>query len=322
MKFEDVENARKTFNDKKISARKKALPICIGVDLILVTLIVFFNYDALLNIFSNFSHSLFPLIMALPIIFFLIIFTVVIYVIIVNISTAKELEQYKKAYKGYFVSQQMTNTFSDIKYNHDAGLDKQELERTGMIDTGDRYRSNDLTIGSYKDVNFSQADVYVEEEHTDSDGDKHYVTIFKGRFMIFEFPKKFNSRLMLSHDCEPKIKTNPVTGKALSRIETESVEFNKCYLTYAEDGMEAFYILTPDFMERAQELGRSHNNKVSIYFSDNKMVVGINDGNDIFEPPNPKNPLDEKTEMSKVNKEMNLITHIIDNLKLERKISK
>ena len=104
-------------------------------------------------------------------------------------------------------------------------------------------------------------------------------------------------------------------------METESVEFNKAFLVYAEDEVEALYILTPDFMERVQELGRSHNDTVSIYFADNKMIVGINDGGDAFEPPSPEKPIDEKTELAKVGQEINLVIHIIDNLKLNRKAS-
>ena len=42
---------------------------------------------------------------------------------------------------------------------------------------------------------------------------------------------------------------------------------------------------------------------------------------DIFEPPSPEKPIDEKIELEKVGQEINLVTHIIDSLKLNRKVS-
>ena len=49
-----------------------------------------------------------------------------------------------------------------------------------------------------------------------------------------------------------------------------------------------------------------------------KMIVGINDGGDVFEPPSPENPLDEAAETSKIYKELRLIIGIVDELKLNR----
>lgn len=326
MKFEDVENARKALNKKQAKVKKKAFMIAAIIEVVVVFLFITLNFDSFKNIVTKISFDKTPIIYILPLLFavvflILILMPIMVVAIAISLSTTKERLQYKKAYKGYFVGQSLAKTFTNTKYDHDIGLDKQVLIDTAMINTGDKYSSNDLTIGKYKDVDFTQADVHIEERHEDSDGDTYYVTIFKGRYMVFEFPKKFNSRMMLSHYHEPTKTTNPKTGKVMKRIETESVDFNKCYLTYAEDGVEAFYILTPDFMERAQELGRSHGDKVSFYFVDNKMIIGINDGNDIFEPPSPKEPIDEKAEIVKVNKEINLVINIIDNLKLDRKTS-
>ena len=318
MVFDDVEKARQAYNDKRKKVKKKATTIVLCIYLPLLLIAIIFGYRLVMSLFSNFSLvALFPV---LAIVAFAILIPYVIIAAAVSISTSGEIMEYKKAYKGYFVEKELAKTFSDIQYKHNAGLDKEILASTGMINTGDRYSSNDLTIGKYKDVEFTQADVRIEEEHEDNDGNKHYITIFKGRFMIFEFPKKFASRMMLSHFHGPTRGINPKTGRAMQRIETESIEFNKCYLIYAEDGVEAFYILTPDFMESAQELGRSHNDRVSIYFVDNKMIVGINDGDDVFEPPNPKLPLDEKSEATKIANEISLATNIVDKLKLDRKI--
>lgn len=327
MKFEDVENARLDYINKRKETRKKATRITLGIYLPLLLIVAAINYGVLANLFSSlFSSSLhnlfFLLLPILMMLFFVILIPYVIIAIVVSSSTTNEAIKYKKAYKGYFVGQQLAKVFSDLKYNRDAGLDRQILTDNSMIHAGDRYSSNDLTTGKYKDVGFIQADVHIEKEYKDSDGDTQYRTIFRGRYLVFEFPKKFSSRMMLTHDGAPKNEINPKDkNKILKHMETESVEFNKAFLVYAEDEVEALYILTPDFMERVQELGRSHNDTVSIYFADNKMIVGINDGGDAFEPPSPEKPIDEEVELAKVGQEINLVIHIIDNLKLNRKAS-
>ena len=321
MKFEDVEKARQAYTAKRAKLKKKAIAIVVTVEIAFVMLFVTMNMRSFQDVFQNFD-SIRPMVVA-PLavtMVFLVMLPIVIVKIILDVATRKELEQYKKAYKGYFVGQELAKNFTKIQYNHEAGLDETVLSSTSLINTGDRYSSNDLTIGRYKNVKFIQADVHIEKEYEDNEGKTHYRTIFKGRFMIFEFPKKFESRMMLSFAGEPLDGINPKTGKAMRRIETESVDFNKVFLVYAEDEVEALYILTPDFMERVQELGRSHNDQVSVYFVDNKMIVGINDGDDVFEPPYPDKPLNEKTEASKIANEINLVTNIVDNLKLSRNV--
>ncbi len=321
MKFEDVEKARRGYNEKRSRLRTKTVLIVVAAEIALVALFVAINIRTFQDVLQNFGSVrpmvVVPLLMAM---IFLVLLPIIFVKIILAVTTRKELEQYKKAYKGYFVGRELAKNFTEIRYQHEAGLDKTVLSGTGLIDTGDRYFSNDLTTGKYKNVKFVQADVHIEEEYKDNEGDTHYRTIFKGRFMIFELPKKFESRMMLSFAGEPVDGINRKTGKVMRRIETESVEFNKTFLVHAEDGMEALYILTPDFMERVQELGRLHNNQVSVYFVDNKMIVGINDGDDVFEPPSPDRPLDEKAEATRIAGEINLVTNIVDNLKLSRKV--
>ena len=185
-----------------------------------------------------------------------------------------------------------------------------------MINTGDRYSSNDLVIGKYKDVGFTQADVHIEEEHTDSDGDTHYVTIFRGRYMIFEFPKKFDFRMIVTPGRVYGV-ANSKNDRKFKKIELESTEFNKKFNVYAEDGFEAFYILDPAFIASIEELGQIYNYRLILYFTDNKLIIGINNGNDSFEPPKPTLPLDEKAELEKTSKDIRLITNFVDELRLD-----
>lgn len=331
MDFNEVEAARQAYFIKSQSISKKrkkifsvAFSIAIVIDLIIATILISQNHG---NIFAKSSH--FSVMFIIVPTIMTVILELVFIILITHLSTmgndaSKEYLSYKRAYKRYFIARQLANVFTSLDYNHERGLDKKLLQETGLICTGDIYHSNDLVSGKYKDVLFMQADVHIEEEHTEKDTDGHteteIVTIFLGRYLIFTFPKKFDYKMVISFDgYYDNSYLNPKTERGLNRIETESIDFNKRFLVYAEDGFEAFYILNPAFIESLEKLGRQYDNKLSLYFSDNKLYVGLDDGGDAFEPPNPAVPINEREEMAKVDKDMRLITDIVDNLKLNKK---
>lgn len=320
MKYDDVENARKVYINKYKSIKYKTLLISGGMVVVFVVWVIMTNSNlGWQNYIFNIEYLPYILPAILPAVIAVVSLPLILAFVFARMLAAGELGTYKKIYKAYFVERQLANVFTDLEYSHDKGLERGLLMYTSMIDTGDKYYSNDYVSGRYNNVKFAQADVEIKKEREGKGSDHDYENIFKGRYMIFEFPKKFHSRMMLTHRGTPLVKRNSESKmKELHRIKTESEDFNEAFMIYAEDDVEALYILTPDFMENVLFLGEEHNNKVSLYFHDNKMLIGINDGNDIFEPPNPKAPIDEKREIERVGKEMHFIINIIDNLKLNK----
>lgn len=293
MTFQDVETARKNYWDK-LRAR------------LIVSIIVSVVICALLFIIG--SSNFFYVAIFIPVIFS-------IAVVIIVLVTRKEAAAYRKAYKGYFVEQSLQNIFTDLSYTHESGLDPNILRATGMINTGDVYTSNDLTIAKYKEVGFVQADAHIQREDTDSDGNTTYYTIFKGRFMIFEFPKKFNFKLEL---VGKKFRAYRIPGKdsknnrEMSKVQTESNEFNHAFKIFAQDGFESFYLLVPDVIAKIEDIAKRYNYKLLLGFYDNKLVVALDDGKDAFEPPKFTKPINEKQEMAKVRDDIKVITDFVD----------
>ena len=229
MNFDELENTRQKYADK----------LRIGIFLIIglfVTLVI----GGLL--FGSLAIVIFSL---------GLIFTIIYFIRINKFGV-----EYKKQYKAYFVEKNLKNLFTDLKYDHNLGMPREVLSATKMIRTGDIYSSNDFASGKYKDVGFTQADVHIQEEHTDSDGDTSYTTVFKGRWMVFEFQRKFTFRMQVVQkwfmaNLKPKVGAN---GRKIERIQVESQEFNKRFKIFAEDGFEAFYILDPAFLDNILKL--------------------------------------------------------------------
>lgn len=306
MTFQDVEKARQAYYSK---IKKQVI---ITVVIIVVLTILFMSSG------SGYMGSLFVL---LPIIFFAAMFAT----IISTLLNRKAYWNYRHAYKGYFVEQNLKTVFTDLYYSHEMGISSTSLNLTGMINMGDRFSSNDFTKGKYKNVTFCQADVHIETEYTDSDGDTHYTTIFRGRFMIFEFPKQFKFRLGLAgkrFSAFRKPGVNRANGRKMEKISTESNEFNDSFRIYAEDGFEAYYILDPAFMVKLLDINTHYKGKTIFCFNDNALIIGINDGKDSFEPPRPYKAIDEAAENAKVSTDIKMITDLVDQLSLSRKCFK
>ena len=297
MTFQDVETARKIYWDKL----KTRLGISAIISVVAGVVLSIGNRSAIL---------------------YAIILTLVIFSLAAGITvflTRKEATAYRKAYKGYFVEQNFQKIFTDLSYNHQAGLDPNLLNATEMINTGDVYTSNDLTVGKYQKVGFTHADAHIQREQTDSDGDTTYYTIFKGRVMIYEFPKKFNFKLEL---IGKKFRASKVpskdyaTGRKMVKIQTESNEFNHTFKIFGQDGFETFYLLDPARIAKIQAIADRYNHKILFGFLDNQMLVAIDDGKDSFEPPRASKPIDEKAELKKVATEIKVITDFVDELSL------
>ena len=247
----------------------------------------------------------------------------IITIIALSISANKLEKQYKNAYKSYFVGQALNRTFTNIQYDHDKGITKEELAATGMMRLGSIYNSNDYVSAKYHDVSLRQADVDIKERYTDSKGNTYYITIFRGRWMVFEFPKTFSFRLQViqkKFTAGKKAAKNKETGRNLKRISTESITFDREFMVFAEDDFEAYYLLDPAFIDHIEQLAASQKGKIMLCFKDNQLHVAVFDGKDAFEPPSPFKTIDETTETAKIEQEIKTITDYVDFLKLDHKL--
>lgn len=253
-------------------------------------------------------------------------FIVALIICIIWVNSAKAV--YSKKYKDYFVLRGLTNIFTDLYYEPSSGISSNVIYDTEMMTIGDRYSSNDYVMGKYKDIKFEQSDVHIEEEHeyTDSDGhtQRTYVTIFRGRWLIFDFNKEFKANIEVCH----KRFYGARRGRGLfssnkyNKVKMESEAFNKEFKVYAQSEHEAFYILTPALMEKIQRLTGSVKGRFLFCFVDKKLHIGLNNNTDSFEAPTVFKRINEEKELNKVSNDMKIITMFVDELNLDNDLFK
>lgn len=249
---------------------------------------------------------------------------IVIEVLVMGFRIGKMKKVYRKLYKDKYVVGALNNVFDNLNYLPDKGISWNTIAMTGMMNMGDTYTSEDYVSGTYKNVGFTQSDVHIQrrEEHVDSEGHRttHYVTTFKGRWMIFEFNKKFKADVQISQKGFSNSRVGKLFAKKeerFKRVKLESETFNKKFNVFAQNEHDAFYIITPSLMSRLEKLVSGVRGKFLFCFVDNLLHIGLDNGKDSFEPPSVFKKFNEEEIISNVLSDIKPITTLIEELNLD-----
>lgn len=297
----------------KILKKNKICNYTLGI---LLLLILFITLIIVINKRITFVFIIF-------IIFIEIIFGIAMMIIIKNIINGKDIKKFNKEYKNIYVLNFLKQNFENIIYKPEEGISKKEIKKYNTLNLGDKFTSNDYICGTYKNVKFEQSDIHIQEkyEEEDKDGNKiiTWETIFEGRYMIFDFNKNFKSNVQVISDdfikrSLPHIKNN-------KKVKLEDIEFNKMFKIYSEIEHDAFYILTPHFMEKIKKLYKELDAPIKLTFMENKLHVAVNNGDDSFEY-NVLNPINEEEIEQDIIKDIKLITDFVNELNLDNDLFK
>ena len=260
---------------------------------------------------------------------FLLFFFLVPGIIVSALLMKKPRQRYRAAFKQAYVRRALQSVFTDLYYDPERGISYDTIAATRMMNMGDRFRSEDYISGRYKDIPFEQSDVHIEEERQSTDSEGHttteYVTIFRGRWMIFDFNKEFKANVQIAQKGFPNAKRKRFFGKKeelFKPVEMESEIFNKQFRVFAQNEHDAFYIITPSFMERVQSLTARNKGKLLFCFVGNRLHIAIHDNKDSFEPGSIFKRPDEEKLTQKLRVEIGVITQFIDELSLDNNLFK
>jgi len=154
----------------------------------------------------------------------------------------------------------------------------------------DRYSGDDLVKGVIDDVKIEFCDLHVEKEYEDSKGNSQYQTLFQGIFVRAEFPKHFYARTIVLPDNAEKIFGSYI-GKILQSynfgeeklVKLDNPEFEKHFVVYSSDQIEARYILSHSMMQRILTFRKKVGHDLSFSFVGGEMFVGVHYNKDSLE---------------------------------------
>ena len=214
-----------------------------------------------------------------------------------------------------------------LSYNPAVSVSRYLFERSRLFTHSiDRYSGNDYVKGSIDGVSVEFSDVHAEYETKDSKGRSQWHTLFRGLFFVAEFNKHFKSKTVVLPDHAEKTFGSLIGGwlqsKNFSRdelIRLDDPEFEKHFVVYSNDPIEARYILTHSMMTRIVQFQKKLPYPLYLSFVHNHIHVAVGTGKDLFEPNLFRSLLDYKQAMEYIGMLRSTIG-IVDELKLDVKL--
>ena len=229
-------------------------------------------------------------------------------------------DRYRTAYKRTFVKGALQSQFTDLVYSPREGIPRETITATQMMSMGTSFHAEDYVRARYRDIPFEQSDVLIQQ----STG-KTVVTIFQGRWMIFDFNKPFRANFQIVQKGFPCAKHRRFFGaedSLFQRISMESEAFNEEFRVYARDAHDAFYVITPALMERLQRLANHCEGKLMFCFVGNRLHIAIHDNRDYFEPGSIFREIEAQNATWKDCSELSAVTGLISELSLDNDLFK
>ena len=221
---------------------------------------------------------------------------------------------YSKKWKIYFknniVKVLIEKEYPNCEFSESNGFSFEEFYEPKFFAKTDRYLSSNYMKAVYKDILIRASDFELQRRQQNEKGSSYYVTVAKGRMYILTFDRVF----------ENIVKVTEKTGllnfnfTSMKKVEMESVEFNKKFLTLSTDDLAAFYVLTPQIQETMLNIEKQFKGTIYYCFKDNHLFIAINNGEESFKCSvfTPLNNLD------KVLNEIRIPQKLVDAFKLDR----
>lgn len=239
--------------------------------------------------------------------------------------------RYSNGFK-QMMTPQLVRNFGDLSYSSQSGLSEAALNRANLYQNPDRYNSEDLIEGRVGATRVQMSEVHAENKQESTDSKGHttttYTTIFQGLFVIADFNKNFNGiTYVVPEGISGSLGSfgrglQSLGGKLGGRgalVQLEDPEFERTFVVYSSDQIEARYILSSALMRRLLNLKQHFNDNVSVAFIGGSLYLMISKHNDWFESPALSAPL-TFAGVETTLRQLQMATGIVEELDLNTRI--
>lgn len=231
--------------------------------------------------------------------------------IILKLAFNSKAKEYRTIFKEDIIKTLINEYDNNLSFNAERGI-ASIIYNKGEFEKYDIFRSEDLITGSLEGkYKIQMAEVHTQDEQTDSEGDKHYVTLFHGLFAQIELDQIIFAKLKLRKD---KLK---LFFEDNERVELDSSEFEKMYDVYSTDKIIAMQLLTSDTMQMFIDFKEKYKIIPELTLKEDKLYIRFQTGN-LFEANIMKNSLDYETLLkyyNTINFTLDITKEFIKNIK-------
>jgi hypothetical protein len=238
--------------------------------------------------------------------------------------------EYRRGFKYIILRKLIAFVEPGLEYRPQDGLPKSLFEAAGLFQHKiDRYRCEDLVQGKVGKTQITFSEVHAEYKtttRTSKGGTQtHWHTIFKGLFLMADFNKQFHGRTVVLPDTAEKLFGS--FGQTLQSwcasvgqlVRLEDPEFEKEFVVYGTDQIEARYILSTSLMERILAFRHKAATDIYLSFLGSRVFVAISIQKDLFEPKMFSSALEFDT-IAEYYDQLHLALGTVDDLNLNTRI--
>ena len=217
-----------------------------------------------------------------------------------------------------------------LRFDAAAGIGADEFQACGLFRHRiDRYRCEDLVEGAIGQtaLRFSEVHAEYKTETRDSKGRRktQWHTIFKGLFFLADFNKNFAGTTYVLPDTAERLfgglgQTLQSWGSSHGElVKLEDPEFEKAFVVYGSDQVEARYILSTALMRRILDFHRRTGHTIHLAFVQSTVVVAISVARNLFEPALSRSLRDPES-LRPFWDDLTLAASLVDDLNLNTRI--
>ncbi len=236
------------------------------------------------------------------------------------------VNDYVKNFKSGVIENIIRFIDANLKYQRAAYVPAGDFIKSKIFNRHpDRHKGDDYVSGQVGKTRIEFSEIHSEYETRDSKGNRHWHTIFKGLFFVGDFNKHFKGITIVLPDVAERLfggfgnflqKMNVSRGQL---IKLEDPEFEKEFVVYGDDQVEARYILSTSLMKRIVDFKKKTGRKVFLSFVGSKIYVAIAFAKDLFEPRVFKSLIDF-SQVVEYYQDLELVIGIVKDLNLNLRI--
>ncbi len=254
----------------------------------------------------------------------------VLSVIVGGFVSTQARKGYVRAFKQGVVGRIASFVDKSIQYVPEGYVSQDDYRDSRIFKQDvDRYRGEDLFKGTQDKTEFRFSELHTEykSESSDSKGNRQttWHTIFRGGFFIADFHKNFQGYTVVLPDTAEKSfgwlgkkfqGTFRHTGELVS---LDDPEFEREFVVYSSDQIEARYLLSHSMMQRILAFHRKGGSHLRVAFHHSNVYLAIDSNRDRFEPRVMKSVLDPEL-CREFLEDLLFIYGLIDDLNLNTRI--
>lgn len=209
-------------------------------------------------------------------------------------QTSKQKKKYRETFKSDVVAEVVKLINPDWKYLYDYCMSQESYQQSGLFPQRyDRYTGDDFVTGQIDQTDFQFSELHTQYKQVTygAKGQRHeqWITIFRGLFIHADFNKNFSGTTFVLPDTAERLLG--ALGQSLQKLSSrgelvklENPEFEKLFVVYSSDQVEARYILTPSIMEAMVKLYRRFDGDIYFSFVGSRVYFANSFNVALFEP--------------------------------------